>query len=552
RKLKQVAKAHDKAINTLFKGEGGQLLSAGRDGKVQFWDTSMNNTKTIDIAALLGKSCRRPVIKSVCLNDDSSKLLVGTEGSEIFEVDAASCKDLHNGALVSGHYKDELWGAASNPMKSEVATVGDDGTLRLWDLKARGLRAGESVLDLAGMARAVCYSPDGKLIAVGFGGSVGKGRQKCDGEYAVYDAETLALVHKAKDSKEWIQDLKFSPDGKTLAVGSHDNTVYFYAVDKGWKLRSKFSKHSSFITHLDFSEDSTFLKSNCGAYELLYSDVFTGNQITSASSLRDSPWATDSCILGWGQQNPPTEAGGVGASDPPAPPPPPPTPPTTEMFNSNPSRRPHSASTYAPPQKHTTYCSTFMAAVVVSTTIFASLSNIATVSNASRYPPLGKLFDVGDPENYPYFFQGIYRSRSLHLWCEGSSIDNGQPVILFEHGWMGSSMDWGLVRGPMSEFTRVCSYDRAGYGWSDQGPEPRTSEQIARETERLLEVAEDYIWEGKGRSQLLLAGHSMAGFQMRIFQDRNKDLVGGILFADAVNPDYVPGAGFGNRNHPTP
>ncbi|GMI41609.1 hypothetical protein TrCOL_g10410, partial [Triparma columacea] len=302
RKLKQVAKAHDKAINTLFKGEGGQLLSAGRDGKVQFWDTSMNNTKTIDIAALLGKSCRRPVIKSVCLNGDSSKLLVGTEGSEIFEVDAASCKDLHNGALVSGHYKDELWGAASNPIKREVATVGDDGTLRLWDLKARGLRAGESVLDLAGMARAVCYSPDGKLIAVGFGGSVGKGRQKCDGEYAVYDAETLALVHKAKDSKEWIQDLKFSPDGKTLAVGSHDNTVYFYAVDKGWKLRSKFSKHSSFITHLDFSEDSTFLKSNCGAYELLYSDVFTGNQITSASSLRDSPWATDSCILGWGQQ----------------------------------------------------------------------------------------------------------------------------------------------------------------------------------------------------------------------------------------------------------
>ncbi|GMH60588.1 hypothetical protein TrRE_jg12571, partial [Triparma retinervis] len=109
------------------------------------------------------------------------------------------------------------------------------------------------------------------------------------------------------------------------------------------------------------------------------------------------------------------------------------------------------------------------------------------------------------------------------------------------------SMDWGLVRGPMSGLTRVCSYDRAGYGWSDQGPEPRTSEQIARETERLLEVAEEYVWEGNGRSKIILAGHSMAGFQMRIFQDRNKDLVGGILFADAVNPDFVKGAGFGNR-----
>ena len=302
RVLKKVVKAHQKAINTFYVTQDNQLLSAGRDGKVQFWDTSMNNIKTIDVAAILGSTSQRPVIKSVCLDDHLSKLLIGTEGSEIFEVDVESCKDLHNGPLISGHYKDELWGVAQNPVKREVATVGDDGTLRVWDLTSRALRAGENILALVGMARAACYSPDGKMIAVGFGGSVGKGRQKCDGEFAVFDSATLSLIHKAKDSKEWIQDLKFSPDGKTLAVGSHDNTVYFYAVDKAWKLRSKFSKHSSFITHLDFSEDSTFLKSNCGAYELLFSDVFTGNQIRSASSLRDTPWASDSCILGWGQQ----------------------------------------------------------------------------------------------------------------------------------------------------------------------------------------------------------------------------------------------------------
>eukprot|EP00520_Triparma_pacifica_P010167 CAMPEP_0118649694 /NCGR_PEP_ID=MMETSP0785-20121206/9838_1 /TAXON_ID=91992 /ORGANISM="Bolidomonas pacifica, Strain CCMP 1866" /LENGTH=435 /DNA_ID=CAMNT_0006541995 /DNA_START=430 /DNA_END=1734 /DNA_ORIENTATION=- len=257
------------------------------------------------------------------------------------------------------------------------------------------------------------------------------------------------------------------------------------------------------------------------------------------------------------------------------PPPPPPTPPST-MFGASPtasptgsppppppagnqrstkassprasktaSRRPHSDSTYAPPQRHTTCFTKFLAGVVLSTTILASLSNIVTVSNSSRYQPLGELFDVGD-RNYTYFFQGLYRSRYMHIWCEGSMVD-GSPVILFEHGWMGSSMDWSLVRGPMASYTRVCSYDRAGYGWSDQGPEPRTSEQIARETELLLKAAEEYVWDGKGRSKLLLAGHSMAGFQMRIFQDRNPELVGAILFADAVNPDFVPGAGFGNR-----
>jgi pimeloyl-ACP methyl ester carboxylesterase len=115
-------------------------------------------------------------------------------------------------------------------------------------------------------------------------------------------------------------------------------------------------------------------------------------------------------------------------------------------------------------------------------------------------------------------------------------------------------MDWHLVIYEMKAHTRVCSYDRAGYGWSNPGPAkaPRTAEQIVREMEILLDVAEDYVWEGdemgrEGGRKLLLAGHSMAGFQMRVFQDRNPDLVHAMLFADAVNPDFVDGVGFGNR-----
>ena len=85
-------------------------------------------------------------------------------------------------------------------------------------------------------------------------------------------------------------------------MGSHDNKIYLYAVDKGYKLRAKFTGHNSFITHLDFSADSQFLQSNCGAYELLFSDVLTGNQIKSASDLRDTEWYTNTCVLGWGIQ----------------------------------------------------------------------------------------------------------------------------------------------------------------------------------------------------------------------------------------------------------
>jgi pimeloyl-ACP methyl ester carboxylesterase len=182
------------------------------------------------------------------------------------------------------------------------------------------------------------------------------------------------------------------------------------------------------------------------------------------------------------------------------------------------------------------------------------MSAMSHVANEARYQPMGQQFDVGDPF-YVYSFQRSYESRLMHVWCAGDvSSDPSVPIVWFEHGWMGSSLDWHLVHHKMKDHTRVCSYDRSGYGWSNPGPRgaSRTAEQIVRELEKLLEAAEDYVWKDDavgraGGRKIALCGHSMAGFQMRIFQDRNPELVQSILFADAVNPDYVKGAGFGNR-----
>ena len=77
--------------------------------------------------------------------------------------------------------------------------------------------------------------------------------------------------------------------------------------------------------------------------------------------------------------------------------------------------------------------------------------------------PLGKLMDVG--------------GRKLHLYCTG----NGSPAVILEAGAGGFSIDWALVQPAMAKATRVCSYDRAGYGWSDPGPEWDTVEQVARD-----------------------------------------------------------------------
>ena len=83
-------------------------------------------------------------------------------------------------------------------------------------------------------------------------------------------------------------------------MGSHDARIYLYHVNGRFYSRKALLRgHSSYITHMDFSVDSRFLQSNCGAYELLFWKVADGQQVTSASSLRDTEWASWTCTLGW-------------------------------------------------------------------------------------------------------------------------------------------------------------------------------------------------------------------------------------------------------------
>ena len=98
------------------------------------------------------------------------------------------------------------------------------------------------------------------MIGVGFGN--GRSKEK-DGWFRVYrverDAGTgaiteLAQVYECKESRQWISDIKFSPDGRTLGIGAHDNSLYIYSVTSSFKRLAKFSKHNSFITHFDFSK----------------------------------------------------------------------------------------------------------------------------------------------------------------------------------------------------------------------------------------------------------------------------------------------------------
>src|SRR5437763_15999713 len=81
-------------------------------------------------------------------------------------------------------------------------------------------------------------------------------------------------------------------------------------------------------------------------------------------------------------------------------------------------------------------------------------------TKARTYPPLGKLVDVG--------------GHRLHITCTGK----GGPTVVMEGGAGDFYFDWSLAQQKVAQFTRVCSYDSAGYAWSHAGPMPRTIQRL--------------------------------------------------------------------------
>ena len=126
------------------------------------------------------------------------------------------------------------------------------------------------------------------------------------------------------------------------------------------------------------------------------------------------------------------------------------------------------------------------------------------------YP--GQIISIGD--------------HALHIDCRGY----GSPVVVLESGLGGFSTEWQHVQERLSDSTRVCAYDRAGYGWSDDGPLPRTATRNMRELRALLTAAGE-------QPPFLLVGQSYGGFVVRLFAEQYASEVSGVVLIDASSPE---------------
>ena len=140
---------------------------------------------------------------------------------------------------------------------------------------------------------------------------------------------------------------------------------------------------------------------------------------------------------------------------------------------------------------------------------------LAQTDSGPPFPPPGKLVDIG--------------GWRLHIHCLGSASPT-TPTVILESGLGDFSVEWSLVQPGVASFARVCTYDRAGDGWSDVGPYPRTFHQIVYELHTLLEKAGE-------RSPYVLVGHSYGGWLVRLFQSAYPADVSGLVLVDAGAQD---------------
>ncbi len=166
-----------------------------------------------------------------------------------------------------------------------------------------------------------------------------------------------------------------------------------------------------------------------------------------------------------------------------------------------------------------------LALLVVVMIVGAIYQSAASASDLKKYPPPGQLYDVGE-----------YR---LHLDCVGE----GSPTVILEAGAGSPGRVWYLVQEKVAEFTRVCSYDRPGFGWSDPASGPLGSEQTADILHQLLQTA-------GVPGPYVMVGHSAGGVLVREFTQKYQSEVVGMVLVDSSHesqnlrfpPEYLDSA----------
>ncbi|XP_067091821.1 echinoderm microtubule-associated protein-like 6 [Osmerus mordax] len=280
-----VAKAHTGPVFTMYTTlRDGLIVTGGKErptkegGAVKLWDQEMKRCRAFQLETGQQVEC----VRSVCRG--KGKILVGTKDGEVIEVGE---KNAASNIMINGHMQGEIWGLATHPSKDIFISASDDGTIRIWDLADKKLL---NKVSLGHPAKCASYSPDGEMVSVGMK----------NGEFIILLTNSLKMWGKKRDRSAAIQDIRFSPDKRLLAVGSVESTVDLYDLTLGPSLNrvGYCMDIPSFVIQMDFSADSKFIEVSTGSYKRQVHEIPSGKIVTDQSVIDRITWATWTSILG--------------------------------------------------------------------------------------------------------------------------------------------------------------------------------------------------------------------------------------------------------------
>lgn len=271
----------------------GKLYTGGADYNLAIFDDNLKKLCSFN----LGSSPRAIDVKD-------GNIIVGLRNGSICTV-SESEKQI-TGYLMKSHHDGEVWGLDITE-EGKVITSADDNKIMLWDPKERkniqngiiNSKAGPKIKygasSMTNMsdnqcARAVAINPKTSDVAIGIN----------DGSVQIRDLSNLETAKKTLSAaNRWIECMAYSPDGNYLAVGTHTSVVVVFSTDNYQNIGT-LKGNSAAIISLDWSKDSTYIRTISLSYELLFYTVGNMQQDTSgASNTKDLEWATQTCKFGW-------------------------------------------------------------------------------------------------------------------------------------------------------------------------------------------------------------------------------------------------------------
>ena len=213
-------------------------------------------------------------------------MIIGTSNSIIFQF-----KNGIKTCLNQGHGYGELWGLAIHPKKMIAITGSHDSCIKTWDLSTK--RTISSLKNLPSPVQCLDINQDADTLAVGF----------CNGQITLFELksngelEKESVKKKKRDYSSAINLLRFSPDGKKLAVVCSKNFVDIYKLPHVIK-HATCRGLKGFVSNLDWSIDSNYIQINTVQYQRIIYQISDANPVVDNEVILQIVWSTMTCVSG--------------------------------------------------------------------------------------------------------------------------------------------------------------------------------------------------------------------------------------------------------------